>query len=108
MTLIGPSSDQVSEVAATTTFGGRCGIKPSLLDDSQSYVLLHGKSYLINEDSSCPLPFYHKMADALADLFGQPPVVTIESERLQLKTIQMTDVEGIMPIVTDPEVMKWT
>ena len=41
-------------------------------------------------------------------LLEQPPVVTIESERLQLKTITMADLEAIMPFITDMDVMKWT
>lgn len=43
-----------------------------------------------------------------SELLEQPPIVTIDSERLQLKTLQMSDVEAIMPIITDMEVMKWT
>lgn len=48
------------------------------------------------------------MAETGLELLEQPPIVTIESERLQLKTLQMSDVEAIMPITTDLEVMKWT
>ncbi|KAK4498101.1 hypothetical protein PRZ48_010757 [Zasmidium cellare] len=48
------------------------------------------------------------MADAGSELLEQPPIMTIESERLQLKTIQMSDLPAVMPIITDMEVMKWT
>ena len=48
------------------------------------------------------------MAETGSELLEQPPIVTIESERLQLKTIQMSDLQAVMPIITDMEIMKWT
>lgn len=34
----------------------------------------------------------------------QPLIVTLESERLQLRTLQMADLEDVMPIVTDKKI----
>lgn len=51
---------------------------------------------------------FREMAENGSELLEQPPIVTIDSERLQLRTLQMSDVEAIMPIITDMDVMKWT
>jgi RimJ/RimL family protein N-acetyltransferase len=37
-----------------------------------------------------------------------PPMKIIETERLRLRTLQMSDVEAITPIISHPDVMKWT
>ena len=48
------------------------------------------------------------MAEEGAALLEQPPIHTINTERLQLKTITMDDLDDIMEIITDVRVMQWT
>ncbi|EME81266.1 uncharacterized protein MYCFIDRAFT_140868 [Pseudocercospora fijiensis CIRAD86] len=38
----------------------------------------------------------------------QPRIVTFETERLQMKTMSMDDVDGILPILQHESVMQWT
>lgn len=45
----------------------------------------------------------------MSELHSQvPPLVKIDTERLQLKTVMMEDLDEIMPIITDLRVMRWT
>ncbi|KJX94455.1 hypothetical protein TI39_contig4192g00002 [Zymoseptoria brevis] len=37
-----------------------------------------------------------------------PPVITIKTPRLVLTTLQMSDLDEVMPLITDFEIMKWT
>jgi len=37
-----------------------------------------------------------------------PPLIVIETERLCLRTLQLTDAEAFLPIISRPEVMQWT
>ncbi|KAK0258001.1 hypothetical protein LTR91_012998 [Friedmanniomyces endolithicus] len=37
-----------------------------------------------------------------------PPLKVIETERLCLRTLQLTDAEAFLPIISRPEVMQWT
>ena len=46
--------------------------------------------------------------EANPELLVQPPIVTFETERLQMRTMSMDDVDGILPILQDESVMKWT
>lgn len=48
------------------------------------------------------------MAEEGTPLLEQPPIHTISTERLQLKTITMDDLDNIMEIITDMRVMQWT
>ncbi|KAF2720964.1 acyl-CoA N-acyltransferase [Polychaeton citri CBS 116435] len=48
------------------------------------------------------------MADNTDSLLQQPPLAIIQTDRLRLRTLQMSDLDHVMPMVTDPEVMKWT
>ena len=43
-----------------------------------------------------------------AILLQQPPIVTIDTARLELKTAQMSDLDDIMNFITLKEVMQWT
>lgn len=46
--------------------------------------------------------------EANPELLVQPPIVAINTARLELRTMTMEDVDDIMPIITDESVMKWT
>lgn len=48
--------------------------------------------------------------DTGTSLLEQPEIVTIETDRLQLKTVQMSDLDldAIMPLITSKEVMQFT
>ncbi|EME42032.1 hypothetical protein DOTSEDRAFT_72958 [Dothistroma septosporum NZE10] len=48
------------------------------------------------------------MSEEGTTLLEQPPLHTIETDRLQLKTITMDDLSNIMDIITDKRVMQWT
>ncbi|SMR54553.1 unnamed protein product [Zymoseptoria tritici ST99CH_3D1] len=37
-----------------------------------------------------------------------PPVITLKTARLILTTLQMSDLDEVMPLITDFEIMKWT
>ncbi|KXT00847.1 hypothetical protein AC578_949 [Pseudocercospora eumusae] len=46
--------------------------------------------------------------EANPELLVQPPIVTFETDRLQMRTMTMDDVDGILPIIQDESVMQWT
>jgi len=49
------------------------------------------------------------MADpGTADFLEAPPFTTIETERLHLRTLSVTDAEAVLPILSSEEVMRWT
>jgi len=62
-------------------------------------------------DSSCftHLIFQTSFAIKMASpALIQPHVRKIETDRLILTTTQMSDLDGVMPLIQDMEVMKWT
>ncbi|KAK4613658.1 hypothetical protein CLAFUW4_09125 [Fulvia fulva] len=48
------------------------------------------------------------MAEEGTTLLEQPPIHTIDTERLHLKTITMDDLDNIMDIITDVSIKQWT
>lgn len=46
------------------------------------------------------------MADP--DFLQAPPMRTIETERLRLRTVTLQDLDSLMPLITDRETMKFT
>lgn len=46
------------------------------------------------------------MADP--DFLQPPPMRTIETERLRLRTVTLQDLDALMPLITDRETMKFT
>ena len=47
------------------------------------------------------------MAD-VEDFLQKPPKRVIETKRLRLRTLSISDVDGILPIISRKEVMQWT
>lgn len=48
------------------------------------------------------------MAEDDIDILQQPPFVQIETKRLRLRTLQVSDAENVLPIVSKEEIMRWT
>ena len=48
------------------------------------------------------------MADETSGTLQEPEFCEILTDRLRLRTLQMKDVEKLMPILTCNDVMKWT
>ena len=48
------------------------------------------------------------MADVDNAIPEAPAPMVIETERLRLRTLQLTDAEAFLPIISRPEVMQWT
>ncbi|CAK3904238.1 N-acetyltransferase p20 [Lecanosticta acicola] len=46
--------------------------------------------------------------DGGSSVLEQPEITTIETSRLQLKTLQMSDLDAVMPIISSKEVMQFT
>jgi len=42
------------------------------------------------------------------DFLQEPPMLVVETERLRLRTVRMTDAAALIPIVTDETTMKYT
>ena len=49
-----------------------------------------------------------KMADPAEVPLEEPEYCVIETDRLRLRTLRVSDASLMMPILTDPEIMKWT
>ncbi|KAK0277780.1 hypothetical protein LTR35_009616 [Friedmanniomyces endolithicus] len=48
------------------------------------------------------------MADPGNIILEAPPPMVSETERLRLRTVQLSDAEAFLPIISRPEVMQWT
>ncbi|KAK0810026.1 hypothetical protein LTR91_016679 [Friedmanniomyces endolithicus] len=48
------------------------------------------------------------MADPGNTILEAPPPMVLETERLRLRTLQLSDAEASLPIISRPEVMQWT
>lgn len=48
------------------------------------------------------------MAQEGMSLLEAPETRVIQTDRLHLSTLQMSDLEAIMPMITDDNVMRWT
>lgn len=46
--------------------------------------------------------------DTSSSLLEQPQIRTIDTDRLQLKTLQMSDLDAVMPLISSKEVMQFT
>lgn len=48
------------------------------------------------------------LLETMSELHSQvPPLAIIDTERLQLKTLVMEDLDEVMGMITDLRVMKW-
>lgn len=48
------------------------------------------------------------MADHSSATLEPPPYTTFDTERLHMRTLQVSDAQAILPIISDAGVMKWT
>lgn len=61
-----------------------------------------------NFSSHLLLPLTTEMANSGSGVLQQPPFFSIETERLYLRTLQISDAEKLLPTISKEEVMQWT
>lgn len=48
------------------------------------------------------------MANRGSDVLQPPPFLSIETDRLYLRTLQVSDAEKLLPAISKKEIMQWT